>query len=1148
MLLFNNDIASKVTLASQSAGPRSFVEVVASDLSDLLHFQPEFHEALPTIWSSAYAFQKAVQSGEPSALNTLMAFFYLFWSDKLRWEPVDLDALDPELKLALVDTFPYSGKEPTPFGFFTSAGVIFGGYYPGTLFFPARDHHDWEKAAISAYVNNWMLDWDTCKNELKSDTDRQQFIGFCISLPLLNESKDRVKQFLAGAFAGQVNTAVSLREAQADPATWPKKTGPGQEGPTHPYPLRKGNTYFVLGSISSMPNNEHLSRLDGDTRLTLSEYVAENGQLTRITGSGTREVYTEHIQQGQTQATEPMKVITLSDLLLENSTCSPMDEMPDGRHRFFTYDDLGRQYIVLAPFIDEMLSYFPELADFPSTDAVSVVHEGDSFLWTISLFFPREGLAPYSLKFTWRTRKAETSVGLSRQSFYMWPPQVSPGWRLYFGIGTATKDGDHWVLLSSTGERAWTHKRQDNYWVNVLAPADGAPLTQRMYPSSLLLLSKNGTQKGLIFLDGEKRPDLISQEDTALSLDLGTSNTCLATYYQGQDHPEPIIFKSTLSPIKLWGAVQRDPRTNEKRSPDEIPGFIPFQWGGQRGFFPTMLLSVAGAEAHPEGITKLTVKDLIVGDIPSLHQGFEDMLCSGALQKMGWNVHDKLKWSTHSEDKWWRGLFAAHLLIYAHANLYFGSQRKVAKYIFTYPLALDEADAYLQDMKLITKKVREWTYVGVSPADSMFPNVDESTAIAAVAGKVFNLPASPDAVDVFLDIGGGTTEIAIGVNRKIYLLDSVRVAGGSFFRFTRENWAPEGRYRSGDFFRYLAQLLKDPKSGQSLALPQREEFSSPDRLDLPSYYSLQINRLDDEQFTNREVALLGSMKADNYTSFHQFRTSLFFLHLLAYALMEASAVLLDEDNALGPIRELRLILGGNSWGFLLFGKWERDESKLQIMANQIFQYIQDQVITDPSRLQDIRVSEVKLLHHQGSALNTKTAVAVGAIQSIHEGADSLERDARSKLPYACLPVSVFEDGTDEVRELRWNERWGAAHKGTMARRSATGLDASEGTQGTPNSNIIKTVKMAVKDIPDSAKVMIESLLRLGLGNTDLDPSMINGIKNGMVQNRLTIVTDPIKLTKRVFPPLSYFYSATLYPEDTHVILNKISEKKGRLLG
>src|SRR5205085_714529 len=111
---------------------------------------------------------------------------------------------------------------------------------------------------------------------------------------------------------------------------------------------------------------------------------------------------------------------------------------------------------------------------------------------------------------------------------------------------------------------------------------------------------------------------------------------------------------------------------------------------------------------------------------------------------------------------------------------------------------------------------------------------------------------------------------------------SIKVAGRTFFRFAEDNFKGEEKAGASQFKKHLGSLLNDTD----------REFSPKGLVvDLGTFYSLRINRLDDETFKEKELDIL--KKTMGSPSYQLYRTKLFFRHIIAYGLLQASAALVD---------------------------------------------------------------------------------------------------------------------------------------------------------------------------------------------------------------------------------------------------------------
>src|SRR4029079_9811169 len=154
----------------------------------------------------------------------------------------------------------------------------------------------------------------------------------------------------------------------------------------------------------------------------------------------------------------------------------------------------------------------------------------------------------------------------------------------------------------------------------------------------------------------------------------------------------------------------------------------------------------------------------------------------------------------------WRTLFLELTLLYAHADLFFDKRAVVDHYVFTFPLAFrkDDRESFHNKVKDALKQIRYYCYGPGSIANISYDDkVDESTAIAESVSAVGNKAT----MELFIDVGGGTCDIAVSHDRRFLVLDSIRVAGKTFFQFAQKNFSDQ-LLGSAEFRKHLGKLLK----------------------------------------------------------------------------------------------------------------------------------------------------------------------------------------------------------------------------------------------------------------------------------------------------------------------------------------------------
>jgi hypothetical protein len=353
-------------------------------------------------------------------------------------------------------------------------------------------------------------------------------------------------------------------------------------------------------------------------------------------------------------------------------------------------------------------------------------------------------------------------------------------------------------------------------------------------------------------------------------------------------------------------------------------------------------------------------------------------------------------------------------LLYAHADLFFDKQAMVDHYVFTFPLAFrkDDRDSFHTKVKNALKQLRYYCYGQSLMANVNYDDrVDESTAIAESIGFGGGQKAT---MEVFIDVGGGTCDIAVSHDRKFLVLDSIRVAGRTFFQFAKKNFTDELQ-GSGQFRKHLGRLLQGANDSELKLINPDPSFG----LDIT--YSVWISGLDDRQFIEREAAIL--RKGMGTFSYQRYRTRLFFRHLIAYSLLQACAAVVDQKIKLSS--GINLILGGNGWGLMLFGEFERASNRMQEEAQAILRTLKAQLlehVTDEELpyLEALKIASLILLNEENLS-KAKTNVALGALN-----AERVRRvaDRSATMPYTGVTLEGLQLSGSSPETIRWCDRWG----------------------------------------------------------------------------------------------------------------------------
>lgn len=995
-------------------------------------YDPKYFETFPTSWAAAYAFRKVLdlsgKTGQASengliveevsqALDEWVTLFLLHYFGIVYLSESKQSQLqqeyDRDLWLALSGTYPSVREEaPRSIKLLQHDQTVVGAYYPEVIFFPARDRTSWLKDdTLDDYLVDNKLSWIRSRRILlTSEREEQAFHTHLRSIAQYamrsRSLQDRLYGFCEANFRDRIDVTVSL---DSDPSLW--KDIPGvkvwpPEELLRIYPLVKPNN-------AGDNDPEHAGRIfylvNG-----LPEY--STWMKTAVVPSGPAPYQYRRLNDKQIVVDLPGRriecdlrendsIVLLKDLFLadvphwckiprtsENHVAHIRSlHKVDLRDPVVTEKD---QAVCLAPISSEMLKHFPEL--FRETDRIKVMPgiEGTAVKWSI----PIKGL-----EVVWQTRPSYAK-GLPSSSVALWPPQCSSEWRLYAAYGAGPKeDSGRWHLIDQNGRPGKLIDVDEDQYVSVLY-GSASP----SQPRGLVLFDSNDRERGVLFLadfGGDQTPN--HELETKLAVDFGTSNTSLA-YAFSNSQPETLRFK--LTPRPIWG-TRRDVLK-------EQPGFFPYEWSATttKGFYPTLLLSRRNDprltdELEPD---EISLDHLFKVDIPGLHKDMEQRLYEGSLNEM-WKPHANLKWDLEGRTEPWRTLFLELTLLYAHADLFFDKRAMVDHYVFTFPLAFrkDDRESFHNKVKDALKQIRYYCYGPGSVANLSYDDrVDESTAIAESVGAVGNKAT----MELFIDVGGGTCDIAVSHDRRFLVLDSIRVAGKTFFQSAKKNFS-EDLEGSLQFRKHLGKLIQGANDGELKLLNPDPSFS------LDIVYSVGISGLNDQLFREREAAIL--RKGMGAYSYQRYRTRLLFRHIITYSLLQACAAAVDHRIKLSS--GINLILGGNGWGLMLFAEFARDSARLREEAQTILKSLKTQLAqhTTPEEreyLDGLKISNLVLLNEDNLS-KAKTNVALGALN-----ADRVRGvgDRSTTMPYTGITLEDLQLSGANPQTIRWCERWGSA--------------------------------------------------------------------------------------------------------------------------
>ncbi len=1095
--------------ANVAAGGRGF-RAINTDNLPVPEYDGRYFETFPTVWANAYAFRKELEAGSPEAVGEWFTLFLLHYFGVLHLENFDQRVIqkefDKDLWLAYTGTYPRSRDE----GELQSIGIlqttdraVVGAYYPQIIFFPSRGRDTWlASESLKPYLENNRLSWDKSSALLlESDHYKNEFHVHLRSIPNIlprRDLKELTEAFCNqrfGAFYGQARTL------SPHPGGWetriPKEIDPKElllEYPLQQSNKNGGKTYYLLTDLD-------LSYQPPWMKTKISPELPAPVDFMR---SGPRQITVEFAGKKHIcMLSEDDEILLVKNLFLSHAPffCKVPRETEtfatriSFKHEVALQDNTIRpqeKAICLAPLQHEFFQEFPEV--FKEMKMVRAEPTPDGGVqWTVGIL---------GHEVFWKSKPILLANLATTNTLSIYPPKVSPQWKLYVAHGTGNKEtSGRWQLIDENGNLGQPVELEEEEYLSILQPKGEGPNR----PKAMLFKDAAEKERGIMFLADFDNVDLDSDQTASLAVDFGTSNTCLAIKVKDRNAE---VLDFSLSPLPLWGQTTHL----------ENPGFIPKKWGGKRGFFPSILLSRKFDDRLPNiAPENLLLEHLFKVDIPSLHKGINTPFVTGAFNA-DWRTHSNLKWNTDTRTPW-RSLFLELIMMYGHAEVFFNRNARIEDYVFTYPLAFSEdyGDTYHNKAQEALRKIRHYCYGEDRLADvnSMYRKVDESTAIARSTSS----EGMRGRLEVFVDIGGGTADMAIRHQNEFLVLDSVRVAGKSYFEFAKKNFGKNIKLPGAmDFRKNMARVVYG--KADDFELTDMGSLAN----DLGAFYAVEVNELDEDAFREAEENVLRQRMGD--VSYQRYRSRLFFYHLLTYALLQACATVIDQKIVLN--NGINLILGGNGWGLLLFAELPRKSSVLLREAKDILNLLKEKLaaeISDEEKplLEKIYIESVDLLNEE-SLSHAKTSVALGAL---FDG--SRNTSVSDTEPFAGITVRDLEINGSEPKTVRWCERWSYDNFRDKFGR-------------------FEAIKNRKFNQPDELKDPIDKTLGVftAVGNSsnfgrDNSP---DGLWMKLNSQIVKSVTDKLQTegTRLNLNPINYFLSEILYPADAvNSLLDKLAD-------
>ncbi len=1139
-----SNIALNPGILDSSIAPSNERETTFLRIDDIpsIDYEAKYFETIPTVWANAYAFERLLYQGDPSALEewgSLFALHFFGVIGAVRFHSETLNEIyEPRLWEAVSGTYPRIGTQPLNHLDLlrSSDGTVVGGGYEETIFFPCRSRSWGSSKLMEPFIEGNRLSWKRCSDTLLQDVvQRQSLYDHLLRIAYYRVQgtlRERLIEFCrkAAVFRNVTERRRNqLVDIVKDPLDWNIAVDLRPESLLRSYPLRRKNeaggyTYYLAKGMPVLSSWMFSAPTGKPTPLQYHQDPDKHGIIVELAKGP------EWCPLAQCD-----QVVYLTSFFLNTEhDLTYFSKMPQKEARMLRqfhkhlvregrglFADLngGDSAICLAPIRSELLKQFPELLKTPEDHIASSLITGGDGVESVEWTFKLKGVTDESLEVIWRSRP-NYSKDFFISALSLWPPQVSPDWNLYVmrGQGRDTEASNFWHLIDESGDLGKFELLGQDSYVTILLASD-----KPSRPAALCLRDKKSAgqgESGILFLAEIPNKQIGNNYNAMFAVDFGTSNTCLAYKYSGDGARSQTdkLVRFSLTPLAIWEMGQR---------PD-LPGFMPIAWGGEKGFFPTALL--ARTDFTSPDPKQIKPEHLFNVDIPTLHsKEMVDAWARGVFKDWTTHAESELKWN-HGQNEPWRSLFLSLTLLYGQAELFFKEGLVVDNYVCTYPLSFThrQREGFHDTTKSVIRNVRSLCYSQrFNPQEFKYhDSVNESIAVAAF------IDANPQstALDIFMDVGGGTTDIAVRYREDFLVLDSLRLAGRTFFRFSERNYEAASLPGSSEFKKYLYMLLTETK-----AIGPEWDRDALGNFDLATQYSVSINKVSDSHIESIEGRILDQKMGDR--SFQRYRSQLFFRHLLTYALIQGCAAAISIGKTLDAKNQdllsdgFHLILGGNAWGLLMFAEFQRSREDLRGQANKILTALKEILANhlteaDKPRIEKLNVTRLDLLNEEHLAA-AKTAAALGALKV----AGSPAKVASNLASYTGMNINHMKiNMIDKPLQITWNERWSLKRMNEL-----TGLD-------------VEILNHLAITEPISMREPFDPLLSLfsRLGNPaqpSVDP--LPGDEWERINAAIIKGEDYLDQGRLKYSPLQLLLTRILYPEkEIHARLEKLAEVTG----
>jgi hypothetical protein len=338
----------------------------------------------------------------------------------------------------------------------------------------------------------------------------------------------------------------------------------------------------------------------------------------------------------------------------------------------------------------------------------------------------------------------------------VWPNFKTDNWKHYYFlrevIGEFEKETVKYEPIPSNNGNSYPKKRPDSLLWKLEEFPDAIVCTREKEDIGLIVLKEAETRAST----GGK---------WIVSVDFGTFNTCVFKRERSNEDPKPLMFQNRC--VQITGTI-----------PDYLRRSLFLR------FFPLLENPIKAGTfcTHYLEFKPMQTKELVEHGIIPFDDAFVrlDNFWLGALGEKIEHIKVNLKWALDPEERSLIELFHKQVLLMIAAEARYAGVKEI-ELRWSYPTAFPPR--IRNDFNLLWGESGPLEHAlkvfGLKIKESELQNETESLAVCKYATHILKAaPVATERPQIIVDIGGGTSDVAVWLKGRILAQTSIRLAGG----------------------------------------------------------------------------------------------------------------------------------------------------------------------------------------------------------------------------------------------------------------------------------------------------------------------------------------------------------------------------------